>query len=179
MEVFMRCIILCVFSLLLWPSIVIGEADATKPRGQNRVTYEEAISLAGIDGSLSKMNLVTHFPDMSSLSDLGRSPEEVCEKLAEGGINCFLNGPVPLIETGFTLGEFCHSIYNQNRRCLFIKPLELRILSSKGDSPYMSFFFKKYSDQVLIVGKLKSIEGQISNEQEAATAIRFFYSPKF
>ena len=45
--------------------------------------------------------------------------EEVCEKLAESGINCLLEGPVPLIETGFTLGEFCHSIYNQNRRCFY------------------------------------------------------------
>jgi hypothetical protein len=130
MEVFMHRIILFVYILLIMPSICMGETDSTKPRGQNQVTYAEAISLAGIDDSLSKMKLVTHFPDMSSLSDLGRSPEEVCEKLAEGGINCFLKGPVPLIETGFTLGELCHSIFIQKRRCLFKKPSELRIFYS-------------------------------------------------
>ena len=127
----MHRIILFVYILLIMPSICMGETDSTKPRDQNQVTYEDAISLAGIDDSLSKMRLVTHFPDMRSLSDLGRSPEEVCKKLAEGGINCFLKGPVPLIGTGFTLGELCHSIFIQKRRCLLKKPLELRIFYSK------------------------------------------------
>ena len=175
----MRPIIFFLSTLIIFPTISVGEMDSKKTRDQNRVTYEEAISLSGLNDSLSNMKLATHFPDMRDVMKLGRSPEEVCENLAKKGIKCWFKGRVPFIETGFTLGEFCHSLFNQKRRCLFKEPLELRILHSKKDSPYMSFFFEKLNDHVLIVKKLKSSQGHISNEQEAGTAIRFFYSPNF
>jgi len=175
----MRQIIFFVFILLISPSFCIGEMDSKKQRDQNQVTYEEAISLSGLDDSLSNMKLVTHFPDMRDMLELGSSPKEVCENLAKKGIKCWFRGPVPFIETGFTLGEFCHSIFNQKKRCLFKEPLELRIFHPNKDSPYMSFFFEKLNDHVLIVKKLKSTQGHISNEQEAGRAIRFYYSPKF
>lgn len=175
----MRQITFFVLTLLIFPSICIGEMDSKKQRVQNQVTYEEAISLSGLDDSLSNMKLATHLPDMRDMLELGRSPKEVCENLAKKGIKCWFNGPVPFIETGFTLGEFCHSIFNQKRRSLFKEPLELRILPLDKDSPYMSFFFEKLNDHVLIVKELKSSKGHISNGQKAGTAIRFFYSPKF
>jgi len=175
----MRQVIFFLFTLLIYPSISIGEMDSKKQRDQNQVTYEEAISLSNLNDSLSNVKLVTHFPDMRDMLELGSSPNEVCENLAKKGIKCWFKGRVAFIETGFTLGELCHSIFNQKRRCLFKEPLELRILHPKKDSPYMSFFFEKLNDDVLIVKKLKSTQGQISNEQEAGTAIRFFYSPNF
>jgi hypothetical protein len=116
---------------------------------------------------------------MSTRTQLGRSPGEVCENLAKKGIKCWLEGAVPFIETGFTLGEFCHSIFNNNRRCLFKDPLELQILPPDKDEPLMSFFFENLNDHVLVVDKLKSSRGHISKGVEAGMAIRWFYSPKF
>ena len=153
--------------------------DSQNQPDQNQVTYEEAISLSGIDDSLSNMKLVTHFPDMRHMLELGRSPEEVCENLAKKGNKCWFKGDVPFIETGFTIGELCHSIFNQKRKCLFREPLELQILHPNKDAPSMSFFFEMLNDNVLIVKKLKSSQGHISNEQDAGKAIRFIYSPKF
>ena len=175
----MTQIIFFVLILLICPSICFGEMDSNKKPNRDQVTYEEAISLSGLSDSLSKMRVVTHFPDMSDMEEDDGSPEEICENLAKKGIKCWLKGPVRFMETGFTLGEFCHKMYILKRRCLFSEPLELRILDPKKDSPYMSFFFEKLNEQVLIVKKLKSTQGHISNEQEAGIAMRFFYSPSF
>ena len=74
-----------VLTLLIFPSICIGEMDSKKQRVQNQVTYEEAISLSGLDDSLSNMKLATHLPDMRDMLELGRSPKEVCENLPKKG----------------------------------------------------------------------------------------------
>ena len=42
MEVFMHQITFFVLTLLIFPSICIGEMDSKKQRVQNQVTYEEA-----------------------------------------------------------------------------------------------------------------------------------------
>ena len=123
--------------------------------------------------------IISSFPDMSTMTQLGRSPGEVCENLAKKGIKCWLEGAVPFIETGFTLGEFCHSIFNNNRRRFFKDPLELQILPPDKDEPLMSLFFENLNDHVLVVDKLKSSRGHISKGQQAGMAIRWLYSPKF
>ena len=175
----MRKIFILFFALLIFPSISIGETESKKQTGDNKVPYQEAISLSGLSERLANKKLVTHFPDMSSMTQLGRSPDEVCENLAQKGVKCWLEGAIPFIDTGFTLGEFCHSILNNARRCLFKNPLELQILPPDKDEPSMYFFFENLNTQVLVVDKLKSSRGHVSNGQEAGMAIRWLYSPKF
>lgn len=144
-------------------------------------TYEDAISQCGLSGQHASMKLAVflYIPERDAIFANDQSLKKACERLNKEGTKCYMAKPVPIIETKYVLGEFCHTM-KEGGADFSIDDYRVKLSyhDPKDKRMHQIFVqFEKFNENTLLVQRITYDDGRKLEGQEAGFMLLWFFNP--